>query len=419
MLELLGDLRFRCNECNTILCKPSKSIDPHISTIDHGENGMGKEILYEANGTICCPKCGTSVNFYISGSEYPQGMFDSTSSSIEGGTFIEEPVFGIADDTPIIFQDQHCSGTRRRNNMLVNELVAFSDRTYSAYGNDCGNRICTHPSGKCSGNCYDCLYEIHYPSMRACQKSDYDCPKMALHYVCQYSYLYTSELLRAFRSESSYLSDFPYYHILSLGCGACPDLMAFEQFYNENNLCQPISYIGIDRASSWTPIHGFIEDYCNIHNIKFQSFQKDVMTFTSDFKLEYTNIIILGYLISYLVDSVPKDKISDFINNIASNVVRYKGPGQKLLLVVNDLNTYRKGRDYFDKFATAIQEQPGINIVIQKYRYVDTGDLYDGQKIGEPYSDSGCLFEIPEMIVEKYKARSRGQKSIQLFLEVQ
>ena len=120
-----------------------------------------------------------------------------------------------------------------------------------------------------------------------------------------------------------------------------------------------------------------------------------------------------------MVDSVPKDKISDFINNIASNVVRYKGPGQKLLLVVNDLNTYRKGRDYFDKFATAIQEQPGINIVIQKYRYVDTGDLYDGQKIGEPYSDSGCLFEIPEMIVEKYKARSRGQKSIQLFLEVQ
>lgn len=39
------------------------------------------------------------------------------------------------------------------------------------------------------------------------------------------------------------LSEYPYFHILSLGCGGAPDLMAF-QYMNYN---KKISYVGLDK----------------------------------------------------------------------------------------------------------------------------------------------------------------------------
>ena len=77
--------------------------------------------------------------------------------------------------------------------------------------------------------------------------------------VCQYSYLYASELLCAFEHEWSFISSFPYYHILSLGCGGCADLMGFEFLINEKKISVPISYIGIDKNELWAPIHQSID----------------------------------------------------------------------------------------------------------------------------------------------------------------
>lgn len=39
------------------------------------------------------------------------------------------------------------------------------------------------------------------------------------------------------------LAQYPYFHILSLGCGGAPDLMAFEYMDYE----QQISYYGVDK----------------------------------------------------------------------------------------------------------------------------------------------------------------------------
>lgn len=122
--------------------------------------------------------------------------------------------------------------------MLLENTVQFCDRMYSSYRDHCGcdGGICNRPSGICSGNCYNCLYEIHYPS-RATQgaKKDYDCVKMLYHYVCQYSYLYSKELLCAFEHEWDFIKGFPYFHILSLGCGGCADLMALEILRQRHN----------------------------------------------------------------------------------------------------------------------------------------------------------------------------------------
>lgn len=54
-------------------------------------------------------------------------------------------------------------------------------------------------------------------------------------YVCDYSAKYTSELLYLMR-KSQALEEIDDYHVLSIGCGGCPDLMAFEQYCHENHM---------------------------------------------------------------------------------------------------------------------------------------------------------------------------------------
>ena len=89
--------------------------------------------------------------------------------------------------------------------MLIDDIVDFCDKKYTTYGDKCGCEGCNHPTGKCSGNCYNCLYHIHFPERApANAKTLYDCPKMLYHYVCQYSYLYTTELLCAYEEEYDY-----------------------------------------------------------------------------------------------------------------------------------------------------------------------------------------------------------------------
>lgn len=236
--------------------------------------------------------------------------------------------------------------------MLIDVLVDYCDRGFSSFGNKCGSGTCNHPSGKCSGCCYNCLYQIHYPEKFADRNAKmlYDCPKMLYHYVCQYSYLYASELLHAFNAEVEYLSDYPYYHIMSIGCGGCADLMAMESFCNERKLNQPISYIGIDVNKYWSPIHKRVERYCDVHNIKQNFICEDAFKLFRRQSIRNTNMLIISYFISYLYNSGQINSIDLFIDMLVKNIIMKKKRAEKLLLIVNDLNTYKKGRDYFSHF---------------------------------------------------------------------
>ena len=303
--------------------------------------------------------------------------------------------------------------------MLIDELVAFCDKKYTELGNSCGNGGCSHPRGSCSGGCYNCLFEVHYPSIHPNGKREYDCPKMLYHYVCQYSYLYATEMFCAFTAERDFLMDFPYFNIISLGCGACPDLMAFEEFYENRGCHQGVSYIGFDKTEEWSIIHNRILDYCKTKCLDFRTECVDVLEWLKGYRLSNANVIVLGYLISYIFDMVSASDMEDFITNIARRIVSFKQKDQKLLLIVNDLNTYKRGRDYMAKFCSAIREQAGIASVKEKKYYFDTGDLYGGQKIGNPHSFSKWPFVPPEDIRAKYHACTSVQKTIQYILEVQ
>lgn len=304
--------------------------------------------------------------------------------------------------------------------MLINEVIEFCDKQYTSFGNTCGQEEgrCTHPSGHCSGSCYNCLYEIHYPG-RAVNNSKklYDCPKLLYHYVCQYSYLYTTELLCAFDSEWDFLKNFPYYHVLSLGCGGCADLMAIENLFRKENVDRAVSYIGIDINDLWQPIHEKIEEYCYNKGVHFKIKYYDVFDCFKEEGIADTNVIVLSYLISYLYNTEQISIIDSLIHDIVENIINKKKPSQHLLLVINDVNSNRRGRDYFSLFERAVNES-GMNILQSSYRYFDTGCLNDFQKIGQPYNIHNCAFEIPPRIQREYHAQSSINSTIQLILEV-
>lgn len=100
-----------------------------------------------------------------------------------------------------------------------------------------------------------------------------------------------------------------------------------------------------------------------------------------------------------------------------TNIVQKKNKGQKLLLIINDVNSYKRGRTYFSQFIRKLEKYK-LSIIKCTYKYFDTGDLFDGQKIGTPHLVKRSLFSIPEAIQRKYHAESNCKKTIQLMLEV-
>lgn len=305
--------------------------------------------------------------------------------------------------------------------MLLEYLVDFCDKQYSYFGNGCGCNLgnCNHPSGNCSGSCYDCLYQVHFPSrISTIPKKQYDCTKMLYHYVCQYSYLYTTEVLYALNIERNFIKDYPYYHILSLGCGGCADLMAFDYLKAKGHITAPISYVGIDVNSLWHPIHSAIASYCQHNNIIFNiPGYYDAFKFFENSIIEDANIIIISYLISYLYNTGQINDINKLAYYIANNIVAKKIYGQKLLLIINDVNSNRRGRDYFSYFKDAINNA-GLVISKSEYKYFDTGNLNGYQKIGTPHNAKSCCFSIPHHIQNKYHAQMNLNSTVQLILEV-
>lgn len=103
--------------------------------------------------------------------------------------------------------------------MLIDKMVCFCHRELqSTQCEDCQN------SGLCGENCKNCLDDLHYYTNHI--RNDYDCERLLDFYVCRYSHKYCSETIYAL--ENVDLSDYPYFHILSLGCGGAADLMAFD-----------------------------------------------------------------------------------------------------------------------------------------------------------------------------------------------
>lgn len=147
--------------------------------------------------------------------------------------------------------------------MLIENLTNYCDMNYrqKCLNENCGycNTSCSHPT-VCPQDCEQCLEQIHFPSRHPNGRLDYTCNNVLNFYVCKYFHKYASEIEYALHSINS----LPYkdtFNILSLGCGASPDLAAFENYLSKNNFCIPVNYLGIDINPLWNDKHNFIKDY--------------------------------------------------------------------------------------------------------------------------------------------------------------
>ena len=289
--------------------------------------------------------------------------------------------------------------------MLIEKLVNFCDEEFQ-------NSECSPCTAKkmcdvdCGENCKNCLDDIHWHSHK--YRDEYDCERLLDYYVCRYSYKYCSEIIYALNELD--LSDYPYFHILSLGCGGAPDLMAFEYMEYE----QKVSYIGVDKNRYWKKIHNFIEKSFSNGRAQFRQ-EIDVLSYFDQNELKKCNVIIIQYLISFFYDTIGKSGIRKWFSQLAENIIRNKPESSPLMIIINDADSINTGRDTFSLFIEEI-EKVGLEVSIELRRRFKEPDYYENS---QRYRSDRNIFEneIPEDFITDYCV-AKTCTSAQLILEV-
>lgn len=297
--------------------------------------------------------------------------------------------------------------------MLIHEVVKFCDNEYrhSDINHICQD--CNHPAG-CSGRCKKCLEQVHYPSKYPNGKKDYDCENMLNFYVCDYTNKYASEMLYLLR-RSRMLKEIDEYHILSIGCGAAPDLMAFEQYVNEIDQSHKISYYGIDVNRLWQNIHERIKKYDSDAIIKARFGYKDAINYFDAYPINDANVIVLQYVISHFYNTGQIKIIQDFFSNLVKNVIENRSSNEPFVILINDVNSCNRGRDYFEDLVQILKAQHYHGHC--SCFYFDYRIRNDSQRYGNQHPQNNTLFDLDAFdldIYEPWKECSSAQMLIEI-----
>ena len=292
--------------------------------------------------------------------------------------------------------------------MLIDHIVNFCDGMHKLHvdGNPCDE--CNHPTG-CQGDCKNCLDEVHW--MKPEGRFDYDCDHLLYFYTCRYSHKYTSEIIYALKEID--LDNYPSYEILSLGCGAAPDLMAFDWLNQRDK--KSIRYRGYDRNFLWKSIHDEIENHMTLeHDDVDATFkQKDVFDVLLKGKPRRNyNVLVMEYLLSHLYNTQQISDINDLYDRIIDNVIAYKRNDSPFLIIINDIDSHHKGRNYFWPFQKKLKAA-GYHGTVLARCFKQKVYLQGAEKYPHDYN----MFSIPDHIKDSYKCAIECT-SAQLIIEV-
>ncbi len=299
--------------------------------------------------------------------------------------------------------------------MLIHEIVDFCNNEYRCADTEHLCPTCNHPS-ECSGSCKRCLEQVHFPDNYPHGKHEYDCPNMINYYVCSYSNKYASEMLYLLQ-KSEKLEELPEYRIFSIGCGAAPDLMAFEQYVNVTSPDKRIRYYGMDMNLLWEPIHEQIEGYVNECNlIEWVEFEyADAMEYINTHDILETNVIVLQYVISYFYNTGQIQEIQHFFECLVENVIDHKKEDEPCVILINDVNSSNRGRNLFTDIIGILQSHQ-VHGQKQRY-YFDYKIKHDGQRYGIRHESVDMLFSFRDVDLSIYDRWSHCS-SAQLLIEI-
>ncbi len=256
--------------------------------------------------------------------------------------------------------------------MLFEYIVDFCRKNYNSIRrtNECSH--CNHPSGRCSGHCDNCLDQVHWgPNDN--KRADYDCEKLIYRYVTNFTERYTNNIL--YLLEYTEFENYPFYNILSIGCGATPDLMAIERSIGNAELL----YTGYDRNILWKPIHKEIEKYMNVdYHTHVELFQSDIFDFIHSTDIDDCNynIIVIQYLISHLYNTHQSQRIDELYNGIVK-IIKNRDKSTPFLIVINDFDSCNKGRPLLHRLLNTLEKEGynGHAYAFSKYRDGDLGEV--------------------------------------------
>lgn len=234
---------------------------------------------------------------------------------------------------------------------------------------------CTHPSNKCSGGCQDCLNEIHYwhGKPKENRRADYNCKRLACEYVKTFAERYFWNIKSACKDID--FNNYDEIHILSIGCGVSPDLMAFEELAKGSN----IKYRGIDISDQYGEFQDVIRSYVHEKNIQFDFELRDVLNpEEGQSRTDIYNVIVMQYFISSALGAGWQRReilalFSDLVDVVLSRWYESESTSP-FLFILNDADSLNTGRDCFFKLIDILEEK-GYSGAAYAYSSHTTGDL--------------------------------------------
>lgn len=230
--------------------------------------------------------------------------------------------------------------------MLIEKILEYCDDNFPSEHYRCID--CDHP-GICPRDCNECLRQIHFEADQEGKRHSYDCRNLANCYVCKYAFKYTSEICYALKGGDR-LANANKLTVLSIGCGPCTDLFAFDYMREKGYYSfEEMKYIGVEPLKTWSGIHDQIEK-CRKPYIQTSFVYKYIQDFLPNLiEEEYkADVIIMNYLLSDFHKYGGSENVLDFLDCLVYYIIEVS---PNAVIIINDINldcSRGGGRDYFD-----------------------------------------------------------------------
>lgn len=208
--------------------------------------------------------------------------------------------------------------------------------------------------------------------------------------MCDYAYKYATEIYYLLQ-KSDALAEIEHYSIFSIGCGACPDLMAFELYLQRNAPGKTLEYRGIDKNPLWESIHNQVLQYTTADITYINLSTEDAFTFLEQFAVGDINVLVLQYIISALYVSKGPCAVDKLFDLIIDSIVKHKNASEPFVILVNDVNSNNMGRDLFLSLVTKLQ-LAGFRVSYDQY-YFDKNIQVEAQRYGTRHEKSVAMNE--------------------------
>ena len=259
----------------------------------------------------------------------------------------------------------------------------------------------------CKHDCDNCLDQVHwYPSHPG--RADYTCFNLLLRYVLRFTSKYSHQITSALDLVD--LSYYPQYNIFSIGCGGVPDLMAFEELDDGTT----IHYKGYDRNKYWQKIHDKVEEYAEGNSdFKVHLHQRDIFDVFSEGKPQnsHYNILVIQYMLSHLYNTGQNGKMHLLFDYIIENLVSRRVTNSPFLIIITDVDSMNKGRNYWFTFLDKLEEAGYHGIAIARSAF-PVGDL--GAERWSHHKQSDCFGNISYQYFQNSSEHDGAQLIIEL-----